>query len=90
MILTRGNRLNAPLAELASSNVRVAPVLSFRDSERNAIITALKAAKGKISGKDGAAELLGLKRTTLLNKMRKLNIAVERSTIVRGLSKERR
>ena len=90
VILTRGNWLNAPLAELASSNARVAPVLSFRDGERNTIITALKAAKGKISGKDGAAELLGLKRTTLLNKMRRLNIAVERSTIVRGLSKEHR
>ena len=74
VILTPGDRLMAPLAELASSDVRVAPVLSFRDSERNAIITALKAAKGKIAGKDGAAERLALKRTTLLNKMHKLNI----------------
>ena len=36
---------------------------------------ALKAAQGKISGQGGAAERLGLKRTTLQNKMRKLGIA---------------
>jgi transcriptional regulator of acetoin/glycerol metabolism len=35
----------------------------------------LKGASGKISGKSGAAELLGLKRSTLQNKMRKLNIS---------------
>jgi len=62
-----------------SSNLGATPVLTFRDSERSAIIAALKATKGKISGKDGAAERLGLKRTTLLTKMRGLNISVERS-----------
>jgi len=75
VILSPGDRLNAPLAELAPSKVRVAPVLTFRDSERNAIISALQASKGRISGKDGAADRLALKRTTLLNKMRKLSIA---------------
>jgi len=75
VILSSGPGLNAPVAELSSSNTGGSSVLSFRNSERNAILTALQAAKGKISGKDGAAELLGLKRTTLLNKMRKLNIA---------------
>ena len=75
VILSPGDRLNAPLAELAPSKVRVAPGLTFRDSERIAITSALEAAKGKISGKDGAAERLALKRTTLLNKMRKLSIA---------------
>ena len=75
VILSPGDRLNAPLAELAPSKVRVAPGLTFRDSERIAITSALEAARGKISGKDGAAERLALKRTTLLNKMRKLSIA---------------
>ena len=68
VILSQGSSLNAPLAELASPNVRLAPAVSFRDSERNAIISALKSAKGKVSGKEGAAERLGLKRPTLLNK----------------------
>lgn len=35
---------------------------------------ALKAASGQISGTGGAAERLGLKRTTLQNKMRRLGI----------------
>jgi formate hydrogenlyase transcriptional activator len=74
VILTPGNRLSAPLAELTSSKVRLTPVLTFRDSERHAIITALKASKGKIAGKDGAAARLGLNRTTLLYKMRRLGI----------------
>jgi formate hydrogenlyase transcriptional activator len=86
VILSPGDKLNAPLAELTSFTPSVAPVLSFHDSERNAIITALKASEGKISGKDGAAARLGLKRTTLLYKMNKLNIAVARS--VTELSEE--
>jgi formate hydrogenlyase transcriptional activator len=75
VILSQGDSLNAPLAELISSKARVGSILTFRDSQRIAIINALKAAKGKISGKDGAAERLGLKRTTLLNKMRRLDVA---------------
>ena len=38
------------------------------------IIDALKAASGRISGKGGAAECLELKRTTLQNKTRRLDI----------------
>lgn len=75
VILSPGPRLNAPVAELSSLCTGGSSVLSFRNSERNAILAALQAAKGKISGQGGAAELLGLKRTTLLNKMHKLNIA---------------
>ncbi len=75
VILTSGDRLNAPLTELSSLRARLTPVLNFRDGERNTIIAALKATRGKIAGKDGAATLLGLKRTTLLDKMRKLDIA---------------
>jgi formate hydrogenlyase transcriptional activator len=74
VILSPGERLNAPLSELAASKVRTPPLLSFRDSERNAIIAALEASKGKVSGKGGAAERLGLKRGTLEHKMRKLSI----------------
>jgi formate hydrogenlyase transcriptional activator len=90
VILTPGDTLNAPLAELAHSKAYVTPLLTFRNSERNAIIAALEAAEGRIAGKDGAAERLGLKRTTLLSKMRKLRIAVKRPAIVEGSSKEGR
>jgi len=75
VILTQGDELNVPFAELKNSSVRnAAPVSTFQEAERQAIIQALKAASGKISGKGAAAERLGLKRTTLQNKMRRLNI----------------
>jgi formate hydrogenlyase transcriptional activator len=42
--------------------------------EREAIVAALGAADGVLSGPDGAAARLGLKRTTLQSRMRKLGI----------------
>jgi transcriptional regulator of acetoin/glycerol metabolism len=48
--------------------------LSSSDREKLRAHNALKAASGQISGYGGAAERLGLKRTTLQNKMRRLNI----------------
>jgi formate hydrogenlyase transcriptional activator len=75
VILTQGDELNVPLDELKKSSVRnAAPVSTFQEVERQAIIEALKAASGRISGAGAAAERLGLKRTTLQNKMRRLNI----------------
>jgi transcriptional regulator with GAF, ATPase, and Fis domain len=52
----------------------VLAVSPIRQAERRLILDALKNASGRISGKGGAAERLGLKRTTLQNKMRRLNI----------------
>jgi formate hydrogenlyase transcriptional activator len=76
VILTQGDELNVPMAELKKSAVwNTGPVSSFHEAERQAIIEALKAASGRISGRGAAAERLGLKRTTLQNKMRRLNIA---------------
>jgi formate hydrogenlyase transcriptional activator len=75
VILSRGEELNVPLAELKKTSARnAAPVSTFQEAERYVIIEALKAASGRISGKGAAAERLGLKRTTLQNKMRRLNI----------------
>jgi formate hydrogenlyase transcriptional activator len=76
VILTQGDELNVPCSELKRSAGIVVPVASsFQDAERHVIVDALKTASGKIGGKGGAAERLGLKRTTLQNKMRKLDIA---------------
>ncbi len=77
VILTQGDELHVPIAELKNS--MSAPltdsVSTFHDAERQAIIDALKAASGRIAGVDGAAERLGLKRTTLQNKIRRLNVS---------------
>ena len=76
VILTQGDELNVPLTELKKSSDRSASSVStFQEAEKQAIIDALKAASGRISGPGAAAQRLGLKRTTLQNKMRRLNIA---------------
>jgi len=77
VIFTKGDELNVPLAELKKASPRPAASVatSFEQAERQAIIDALITTSGRIAGKDGAAERLGLKRTTLQNKMRKLNIS---------------
>jgi formate hydrogenlyase transcriptional activator len=75
VILTQGDHLQVPRNELKRSAVRTAaPGCTFEEAERQAIVEALKSASGRIAGKSGAAERLGLKRTTLQNKMRRLNI----------------
>jgi len=75
VILTRGDELEVPMVELARSPQMCGATLStFHQAESNAIITALKEASGRLSGRGGAAERLGLKRTTLQTKMRKLKI----------------
>jgi len=73
VIFTQGEELNVPRAELRHSVASAAS--TFEEAERQAIIQALKAAAGRIAGQGGAAERLGLKRTTLQNKMYKLNIS---------------
>jgi formate hydrogenlyase transcriptional activator len=73
VIFTQGDELNVPCAELRRS---ASPVAStFEQAERQVIINALKIASGRVAGRGGAAERLGLKRTTLQNKMYKLNIS---------------
>jgi formate hydrogenlyase transcriptional activator len=77
VILTRGDELEVPIETLSASSetfVAVSSTSSFRQAECSVIIEALKAAAGRIAGEGGAAERLGLKRTTLQNKMRKLGI----------------
>jgi formate hydrogenlyase transcriptional activator len=76
VILSHGEELELPIAELkASQPAEIFPVSTFVQAERAVIIDALTAASGQISGERGAAERLGLKRTTLQNKMRRLNIS---------------
>lgn len=77
VILTRGEELEVPIAELRSSSEVVfaaASTSSFRHAECSVIVEGLKAASGRIAGKGGATERLGLKRTTLQNKIRRLGI----------------
>jgi len=77
VIVTRGEQLEVPAAMLPTASetvVSVSSPSSFRQAESSVIIDALRAAAGRIAGRGGAAERLGLKRTTLQNKIRRLGI----------------
>ena len=76
VILSPGDELEVAAAALPVSycpGVSV-PAGSFQDAERKVIIDAMRTASGRVAGNGGAAERLGLKRTTLQNKMRRLGI----------------
>jgi formate hydrogenlyase transcriptional activator len=74
VVLSQGEELKVPTGELIASSPEMTPISTFQQAERGVIINALRAASGRVAGKGGAAERLGLKRTTLQNKMRKLAI----------------
>lgn len=86
VLLTRGTVLDLQLPELnyplpmtpvVTPSVREsapAPQLS-EDDERARILQVLKETNGVVAGPRGAAQRLGLKRTTLLSRMKKLGIA---------------
>jgi len=79
VILTRGPVLYVPLAELQTSAMEAigsaaAESATLQTAEREHILRVLREAKGQIGGDDGAAARLGLKRTTLNSKLKKLGI----------------
>ena len=61
-------------ANLPNTNL-VGPAGSFNDSQRALLLQALLAADWIVGGPRGAAARLGLKRTTLIAKMKKLGIS---------------
>jgi formate hydrogenlyase transcriptional activator len=78
VILSSGPVLNVPPAAIqpsqVKSDVREASPPRLRDTERDAIVRALRESNGVVAGPNGAAARLGVKRTTLQSKMRKLGI----------------
>jgi formate hydrogenlyase transcriptional activator len=75
VILSPGAALHAPVRELKRASSGGAPVVTLAAAEREAIERALRESGGKVGGADGAAARLGMKRTTLQAKMRKLGVA---------------
>ena len=72
MIVTKGPTLNVQIPGVQSQN-EIDSVL-LRDVERSHIHKILKQTGWRVRGKAGAAELLGLKPTTLDARMKKLGI----------------
>ncbi|AGQ31179.1 MULTISPECIES: formate hydrogenlyase transcriptional activator FlhA [Serratia] len=83
VLLTRGTVLNLQLPELQYPVPSMAlPVPKAEPSqpgedERQQIIRVLKETNGVVAGPRGAAQRLGLKRTTLLSRMKKWGILVK-------------
>jgi len=74
VILTHGSALQVPIGELGGSSTAV-PVANTRDGDaRQEILRILKDTKGRVAGPNGAAARMGIKRTTLISRMKKLGI----------------
>jgi formate hydrogenlyase transcriptional activator len=72
MIVSSGKTLNVHVPRTASSESPAS--LSLADAERRHILGVLRKSNWRLTGRGGAAEILGLKRTTLQSKMKKLDI----------------
>jgi formate hydrogenlyase transcriptional activator len=75
VILSPGRVLQIALPETAKSSLPSLKTPRLEESaERERILRALRESDGKVSGPNGAAARLGLRRTTLQSRMKKLNI----------------
>jgi len=82
VILTKGSRLRLdlamhsdhsaiePLAPISSDDEEFVTDAVFREKEKLNMVAALRYSKWRISGTDGAAELLGIKPSTLAYRMK--------------------
>jgi formate hydrogenlyase transcriptional activator len=90
VLLSPGKELRVPLAELKSGGAitdssssftsltssvsSISSISTLEEAERQHILRALRQTEWRIAGLKGAAALLGMKRTTLQARMRKLGI----------------
>jgi formate hydrogenlyase transcriptional activator len=77
VVLTRDSALAIAIPELTKRGA-VSQKADDSTSERERILRILKETKGRVSGPDGAAFRMGLKRTTLISRMKKLGINPQR------------
>jgi transcriptional regulator with GAF, ATPase, and Fis domain len=72
MILSKGKNLVSHVPKLGPSEAGA--IRNLEDMERRHITAVLESVRWRVAGKGGAAEVLGLKRSTLHSKMQKLRI----------------
>ncbi len=76
VILTTGSILDAPLGDLKTpASAEPMPAVTLREAESSHILKILRETNWVLGGPRGAALRLGLKRTTLVSKMRKLGLS---------------
>ncbi len=90
VLLSPGKELRVPMSELRASMMNAdnsaasaaigafvpatSSIATLEDAERQHILRALRQTEWRIAGVKGAAAVLGMKRTTLQARMRKLGI----------------
>jgi formate hydrogenlyase transcriptional activator len=81
VVLSPGSALRPTLTDLRhmTKQPTAAAAQTLADASRDHILEVLEQSRWMIGGRDGAAERLGLPRTTLIYKMRKLGIEAPRS-----------
>jgi transcriptional regulator with GAF, ATPase, and Fis domain len=84
VIMTSGRVLSPRVTELKllMQATVSAPTQTLSDAERAHIIGILREANWVVGGRDGAAARLGLPRTTLISRMRKLGISRKPSSLL--------
>ena len=79
MIVGTGKTLVIPVPEVLPSEIQATD--NLEDTERKLILKVLKKTGWRVAGPGGAAKILGLKRSTLYSKMKKLGIKRKRPTL---------
>jgi formate hydrogenlyase transcriptional activator len=96
VIISKSLALNVTLSELQSDTIQASPQAAqkvtapeernlqdvLEETERTQILRALEVCNGLITGANGAAARLGIKRSTLQLRMQKLGIRVTRKALV--------
>jgi len=89
VIMCSGPNLEIPFEDLKrmmkGDTPTPTPTRTLAEAQRDYILEALRQSGGVVAGRNGAAARLGLARTTLLYRMRKLGIAQERAVRVEKL-----
>jgi DNA-binding NtrC family response regulator len=74
VVLTRDRRLAISVPELMKGVATAAPMKVDDLGEQESIVRVLKETHGRVGGPNGAAARMGLKRTTLITRMKKMGI----------------
>jgi len=90
VVFSPGPVLRPTLTELRhmTKQPTAAAAQTFAEASRDHILEVLEQSRWMIGGREGAAERLGLPRTTLIYKMRKLGIETRRSQRRRSVPRE--
>jgi transcriptional regulator with GAF, ATPase, and Fis domain len=74
IILSTGTLLRGSLPEITGT-LKLSAAVTLEEAERSHILQTLQQTEGMVGGRGGAAARLGLPRTTLISKMRRLGIS---------------